>query len=87
VHAAEGRADERQEGLVGDGIEDLRVGMRGILLGRIGPIDRRAEGLLSVAIAVTPQFRYRDVSGRTQFAWLECSYDLAKRSVSGIKED
>jgi hypothetical protein len=40
-----------------------------------------------VAIVATPQFRYRDVSGGTQFASLECSYDLAKRSVIGIKED
>ena len=40
-----------------------------------------------IAIAATPQFRYRDASGRTRFAWLECSYDLAKRSVIGIKED
>jgi hypothetical protein len=40
-----------------------------------------------IAIAATPRFRYRDASGRTQFASLECSYDLAKRSVIGIKED
>ena len=40
-----------------------------------------------IAIAKTPLFRYRDTSGRTRFAWLECRYDLGNRRVIGIKED
>jgi hypothetical protein len=39
------------------------------------------------AIAKTPLFRYRDASGQTRFAWLECRYDLGIRHVIGIKED
>jgi hypothetical protein len=40
-----------------------------------------------IAIAKTPLFRYRDVSGQTRFAWLECRYDLGTGRVIGIKED
>lgn len=40
-----------------------------------------------VAIAATPQFRYRDASGTARSAYLQCSYDLGKGSVIGIKGD